>query len=178
MSESVIPEPPNSEPSAPAVDSDAAVAELIKKLHSQQNFPLAIVAAVVSALVGATLWAVITVSTEYQIGFMAVGVGALVGFSVRILGKGVDQKYGILGAIFALVGCLLGNLFTQVGFAATELDVNFFEILFGLSSEVIVEIYAQSFAPMDLLFYGIAVYEGFKFSFQQLDDSQLSTLKS
>ncbi|EDY83295.1 hypothetical protein VDG1235_2921 [Verrucomicrobiia bacterium DG1235] len=139
---------------------------------------MAIVAAVVSALVGATLWAVITVSTEYQIGFMAVGVGALVGFSVRILGKGVDQKYGILGAIFALVGCLLGNLFTQVGFAATELDVNFFEILFGLSSEVIVEIYAQSFAPMDLLFYGIAVYEGFKFSFQQLDDSQLSTLKS
>lgn len=31
---------------------------------------------------------------------------------------------------------------------------------------------------MDLLFYGIAIYEGYKFSFRQIIEQELATLKT
>jgi len=37
-----------------------------------------------AAIVGAIIWAVVTVTAKYQIGWMAVGVGAFVGFALRI----------------------------------------------------------------------------------------------
>jgi hypothetical protein len=33
---------------------------------------------------------------------------------------------------------------------------------------------AATFSPMDLLFYGIAIYEGYKFSFRQLTDEDMA----
>jgi len=64
----------------------------------------------VAAGIGAALWALITVATNYQIGFMALGVGFLVGHSVRAFGKGVDTGFGVLGAVLALAGCLAGKI--------------------------------------------------------------------
>ena len=40
------------------------------------------------------------------------------------------------------------------------------------------ELMISMFHPMDLLFYGLAVYEGYKFSFQNLSDDQISELQS
>ena len=177
MSETLVPEPEGSDSVASASASkDDALAALVASLQKQQNLPLAIVAGAVAALTGAVAWAVITVSTGYQIGWMAVGVGFLVGFSVRLLGKGVEQRFGYVGAAFALLGCLLGNLFSQVGFVATEYDAGFLDVLFGLTSAMVVEVYTATFSPIDLLFYGIAIYEGFKFSFQQMSEKQLAAL--
>ncbi|MGK0390595.1 MAG: hypothetical protein ACI94Y_003353 [Maribacter sp.] len=68
-------------------------------------------------------------TTEYQIGFMAIGVGILVGFDNKFAGKGIDSMFGIIGASFALFGCLLGNLFTIVGFAANAEGFSYLEML-------------------------------------------------
>src|SRR5690348_8928868 len=88
----------------------AALTEALKKeLQKQQDPVYAIVGGLSAALLSAVLWAVITVATKYQIGYMAVGVGLLVGFAVRLFGAGVDQYFGIIGAFFSLLGCLLGN---------------------------------------------------------------------
>ena len=63
---------------------------------------MALVAGGASSLVGAIIWAAVTVATEYQIGWMAVGVGALVGFTVRLAGKGIEKIYGYIDAGLAL----------------------------------------------------------------------------
>jgi hypothetical protein len=47
-------------------------------------------AGLAAAILGAIIWAVVTVTTKYQIGYMAIGVGALVGFALRI-GKGGES---------------------------------------------------------------------------------------
>lgn len=107
---------------------------------------------------------------------MAVGIGFLVGFSVRFFGKGFDQKFGFVGAIFSLLGCLLGNLFTTVIFASIDLNETFFTMLFSLNLSNIIDIFEQTFSPMDLLFYGIAIYEGYKFSFRTLSENEVSGL--
>src|SRR5262245_53211570 len=84
-------------------------------------------AGLAAAIIGAIIWAIVTVTTKYQIGFMALGVGALVGFALRI-GNG-GKLFGILGAFLALFGCILGNYFSLIGFASAEAHVSFFTML-------------------------------------------------
>src|SRR6266576_7031028 len=84
-------------------------------------------AGLAAAIIGAIIWAVVTVTTKYQIGWMALGVGALVGFALRI-GNG-GKVFGILGAVLALCGCILGNYFSLIGFASAQEHVGFFTML-------------------------------------------------
>src|SRR6266403_1915994 len=83
----------------------------------KQNLAIAIAAGAVAAVIGGIAWAVLTVTTEFQIGYMAVAIGFLVGFAVR-LGDGFDKIFAYVGAILALFGCLLGNALSMIGFYA------------------------------------------------------------
>lgn len=117
-----------------------------------------------AGLLGATIWAAITVVTKYQIGYMAIGVGLLVGVTVRYLGQGDSVAFGIIGGAISLFSCLLGNLFSQIGFYAINEHLNFFEVLISLNYAKIPEIIIHSFQPLDLLFYVLAIYTGAKLS--------------
>jgi hypothetical protein len=147
---------------------------LMSQMESEQNLPFAIVGGLAAAMLGAAIWATITALTEYQIGFMAVGVGLLVGFSVRYFGKGIDKVYGVIGAAFALLGCAAGNFFTIIYFISVQESISILEILAEVDFEIITNLMIETFQPMDVLFYGIAVYEGYRFSFRQITDEDLS----
>jgi antitoxin component YwqK of YwqJK toxin-antitoxin module len=173
--------------SSSIVDNEEAIAaevfdeldvKAIKKLRDHQDFYYAIIGGVLATMMSAVLWAVITVTTQFQIGFMAVGVGLVVGFTIRFFGAGIDKKFGYLGAFLSLIGCLAGNLFTQVGFIAQAESLGYFETLTYLNFGLIIDILIESFNPMDLLFYGIAVYEGYRFAFRNISVGLLSKLKS
>jgi hypothetical protein len=134
--------------------------------ENEGNLLYGIIAGIVAAVIGAIIWALVTVWTEYQIGWMAVGVGFLVGFSIRIFGKGTSIKFGIIGAVLALLGCLAGNLLATCIWASKEYNVSIFDILSVLNFSIIVEIFKETFSPIDLLFYALAIFEGYKFSFK------------
>src|SRR4051812_10018311 len=97
----------------PDTRTDQLSKALEVELRKQQDLPNALIGGLASAIVGAVLWAVITVATEHQIGYMAIGVGFLAGFSVRYFGCGIDFHFRIVGAFFALLGCALGNFLSQ-----------------------------------------------------------------
>lgn len=137
-------------------------------LCSKQNLGFGIGGGILAAVVSALLWAAITVATNYQIGYMAILVGLIVGFAVRYFGIGFQAKFGIVGGALALLGCLLGNLFSQVGFYANELNMTYLDVLRRLNWDAIKFIYKESFSPMDILFYLIATYEGFRFSLNKV----------
>ena len=103
--------------------------EIIQKLRSHQDFYYGIFGGLLAMILGAIIWAIITVATEYQIGYMAIGVGLLVGFTVQFFGAGIDKKFGYLGATLSLLGCMLGNLLSQVGFIANEQSLGYYETL-------------------------------------------------
>ena len=149
-----------------------------QQLEEQQNLSLAVAGGAVAAVIGAAVWAAITVATKFQIGWMAVGVGFLVGFAVQRLGKGVAKTFGLVGAVFALLGCLLGNLMSACGFLATEKSVSFLHVLVATLQNpgLAVDLLKAAFTPMDLLFYGIAVYEGYRFSFRRVTPAELARL--
>jgi hypothetical protein len=133
---------------------------------ASQNLPIAVIAGLVAAVVSAAIWAAITISTGYQIGWMAVGIGILVGLAVR-LGKGVDPIYRKIGAVLALLGCILGNFFTLVGFIASEEKMRVSDVMFQLDYPLVPGMMIDMSSPIDLLFYAIAIYEGFKFAVKE-----------
>lgn len=139
----------------------------------EQNLPFGVAAGISASVVMGVLWAAITVVTEYQIGYMAVAVGFGVGYAVRYAGRGFDQIFGIAGAALSLLGCLLGNFFSMVGFASKSQDVNALQVLSLIDYSMIPELMLEAFSPMDVLFYGIAIYEGYKFSFRQITEVEL-----
>jgi hypothetical protein len=92
----------------------------------------------------------------------------LVGFGVRLLGKGLDPKFGVVGALFSLLGCLAGNLLVVCILIAKYQGIPLIELIARLDLSIIFDLMSKNFNPMDLLFYGIAVYEGYKFSFRPI----------
>lgn len=165
-------EAPSYAPQAEGVDPQVAAA-WVQRMQSQQSFPGAVIGGLIGAVGGAAAWAAITVATKFQIGFMAIGVGILVGLLVRKLGRGMAPIYGFTGAAFALLGCVAGNLLTACWFIAEHTHEPFSSLLASLNIESATNILSATFSGMDLLFYGIAVYEGYKLSFRQFTQADL-----
>jgi hypothetical protein len=153
------------------------VQSFMQRRKAEQSMPLALAAGVVAALVGAVIWAVVTDMTGYQIGWMAVGVGFLVGFAVQYLGKGIEPSFQYVGAACALLGCVLGNYFAIAGLAAQDLHVDVFTMISRIPLDKVGALMQVGFQPMDLLFYAIAVYEGYRFSLKRLTPAELATLQ-
>ena len=173
MNENVLQQHMETAPAAPQAVDPQRLEMAIAQLRSEQNFMGGLLAGLAASLVGAAAWAGVTIATGYQIGWMAVGIGFLVGLTVRAVGKGMNKSFAVMGAALALFGCALGNLLTVCHFVGAEEGMGLLEIMTSLNPISMVALMALTFSPMDLLFYGIAVYEGFSLSAREISDDEL-----
>ncbi len=149
----------------------------IAKFKSEQNLTTALITGIVVGIIGAVLWGTITVATGYQIGYMAIAIGAAVGLSMRFTGKGIDQIFGISGGIIAIFSCLLGNFFSIVGYVADAEGLGYMETLGLFDYGQLIPIMSEIFSPIDLLFYGIAAFQGYKLAFKTFTEKDLYELE-
>ena len=129
-----------------------------------ENLPLGFMAGLAAAAVGAGLWALITIFVGFQSGWMAVGVGFLVGWAVRVAGKGRHTAFGAMGALLALGGCAVGNLLAIIMIAARQYNMPPLAVLSRLTPDVVISLMQASFRPMHVIFYFVAILEGYRFS--------------
>ena len=149
----------------------------LDELRWRQSLPLAVLAGAAAAVLGAAAWGGITALTGWRIGLVAVGVGLLVGFAVRKAGKGIDRRFSVVGAVFSLLGCFLGNLLAVCMYLSKDQGIPLADLLPALTNpRFVVELTKASFSPMDLLFYAIAVYEGYRFSLRPLSSEEIAAL--
>ncbi len=139
----------------------------LRQLESEQNLFVGALAGGLAAMIGAVAWAMITVATSYQIGWMAVGVGFLVGYAVRMLGKGIVPLYGVVVAGLALVGCLAGNILTTCILYSRQEAIPLSEVLLKLDPAVVSDLLLATWQPMDFLFYGLAIYMAYQYGFNR-----------
>jgi tetratricopeptide (TPR) repeat protein len=123
---------------------------------------MGIVGGAIGALIGAVIWAVITAVTGWELGIVAIAIGFLTGYGVRVMGKSEDFTFGFVGAILALIGCVLGNFMAAYFIAQSYVIAHKLHVT--LTPALVLKIMGETFTPIDLVFYGIALYEGFKFS--------------
>jgi hypothetical protein len=74
--------------------------------------------------------------------------------------------FGYLGALLALMGCLLGNVLAYsiilARFEGVAAIPYFFSVLPTFGTFIF-----NNFQPVDLLFYALAMYQGYSFSFRK-----------
>ncbi|HEX3469066.1 MAG TPA: hypothetical protein VHT05_13390 [Candidatus Elarobacter sp.] len=130
----------------------------------QAKLLLGTAGAIVAAVVGAAVWAAITATVNFQIGYMAIGVGFLCGFAMRALSCGRVRVEGVIAAVVALLGCVLGNLFTYAAVFAREDHHPLFDVLLALAARpaAVADVLRAGFDAMDLLFYAIAAYAAYR----------------
>ena len=146
------------------LDSDK---DVLLEQREAQSIPKGIAAGLIAAILGGILWGVITYLTNYQIGYIAVAIGYMVGYAVRTYGKGIDAVFSYIGAGLALLGCFFGKMLTIILLLSKTGDYNI-DFVTGLTMffnpEFISMVITRGFEFMDLLFYAIAGYEGFRFA--------------
>jgi hypothetical protein len=132
-------------------------------LGRKEHLFAGILAGIIAAAIGAGIWMGITVVTNMHIGFVAIGVGALVGYAVRIVGNGRSMIFGIVGALLTLAGCLGGEILTVAQLSSTA-EHDFFYTLTNLDlTNTVTNIFNHTDVIMYVI-YGIGIFEGYKLS--------------
>lgn len=161
-------DPPPSAGNGPT-SGQPGVGQLTAGLCAKPNVSLALIAGLAAAVVGAMIWALLAMATSYDVGWMAMGVGLLAGGVIRVLGRGVGRSFGCLGAAATVFGCLLGNFLSVCTMVASQESLPVLSVLMHLCAKpaVIPVAMIATFHTMDPLFYGIAVYVGYRLSFHR-----------
>jgi hypothetical protein len=86
----------------------------------------------------------------------------------------MGQSFGIIGGAMSLAGCVLGNILYITYYVAGNQDMAYMDILTQLNFPIISEMLSATFAPIDLLFYALAGYFGYKYAFRQITEQDLN----
>ncbi|MFI8102366.1 hypothetical protein [Streptomyces sp. NPDC086023] len=156
-------------PAAPAADATASAAPVPGQAPApgvegwayapaaparKGNAGLGIAAAVLAALVTAALYGLIIGTTEYQVGYAAVGVGLLIGLAAGKLG-GPNPVTPVLSAILALGAVYAGQLYGVAMLGAEELHTTTLDLVSSVGLSMLHAAWKEAIGPMDFLFFAI-----------------------
>ncbi len=132
----------------------------------------AVLAACVSGGAGAIIWCVIVILTQHEIGWIAWGVGVLVGASVRFAAKEMDESIaGIIAAIGSAVSIVAGKLllvFLIMQFLPVEeFDA---ELVKLTSVQRFIQLFTDSFGILDVVFFFLAIGTAYKIGASHSDE--------
>jgi antitoxin component YwqK of YwqJK toxin-antitoxin module len=155
--------PPGTDPSSVPIPPGRTPSDA--DFNAEPSLLYAVIGGSLVALVLAILWGLITVAAESQYGIMAIAIGLVTGSAVRYFGRGETTLFGAVGAFLSLASCLVGNLLSVYGFIAKNNSLSIFQALFQVDLSRVLSALPETFNAMDLVFYGIAAFEGYRFSF-------------
>ncbi|MEV0573794.1 hypothetical protein [Streptomyces sp. NPDC050392] len=102
---------------------------------ARNNVGLGILVAFVAALVAAGVYGAIIGATKHEIGYAAVGVGAIVGFAAGKLG-GRNPALPVISGAFALIGVYAGQLLGEAIIISKQLPLSVTDIFFDHFSDL------------------------------------------
>jgi antitoxin component YwqK of YwqJK toxin-antitoxin module len=148
-----------------------------KKLRRYQSFLYALIGGLLVTAISAVAWAYIDALTGYREVYMALGVGLLVGLSVRYFGAGIHWIFGILAALFALAGSLLGYYLSMTGFLEEVQLAGIFKVTDFLIPDTMLNTMRDAFVPLDLVFYGLAALLAYFLAIRRISSMKMTILE-
>lgn len=123
------------------IDDDYKWDEVKEEEKSKGYILGALAGGIAASILCIWLWTVIVEYTNFEHSYYAIAVGAIIGFSVRWVGRGETFLFGIVAAICSIVSCFLGEYLSYV-----EIDL------------------------MSIVFYIAAAAEGYTIAINQKND--------
>jgi hypothetical protein len=148
---------PPPQPGAPGGFAYPATAQV--QAPDRGNPAVGILAAVGAVIVAALLYGLLIKGTKHEIGYAALGVGALVGLTLGKIG-GRNPVLPFVGIPLALAGVYLGQLYGIALIASGEGVGSVGDIFFHQFS-TLQHVWKESMDAKDFLFFAFAGLEGF-----------------
>ncbi len=118
-----------------------------------------------AGLIGGILWYWITVLTNYQIGYMAIGLGWLIAMGT-IIGAGHKRgkRIQVLSAAITLVTLLTAEFIIFLHYAGQDPEINacVLQILANYNIAGLIKAFiSSSLSPIGLIIWGVGLYVGY-----------------
>jgi hypothetical protein len=122
----------------------------------------AVLAGLVAAVVGGVVWGLIVKWTDYEVGFVAWGIGFLVGIAVVTAARARGLVFQVVAVLCALLGILIGKYLSFVWVLQNAAEDEFGEgvdiPVFSMDTfDLFRENLDTVFGWIDLLWVGLAV---------------------
>ena len=138
--------------------------ENINKVFAEEtknpNLPKAILGGIVGGGLGGLLWFLFVVVTKLELGWIAIGVGWLVGMGVHL---GSGRKRGLhlqlLSAFLTLATLFIANYFVLYKLVQDEVGIGLQQLPFSLVMQVFMK---SVVSPIGLLIWAIGLYVAFR----------------
>jgi hypothetical protein len=134
-----------------------------KEHFSFRSILIAFAAGLVAAIVGGVVWGLIVLATDYEIGFMATGIGLLSGYAVLFFTEKKGLPLQIIAVVSSLAGILVGKYFTFYSIVKDYLIDEVGAAVEGISilSGEMIQLFSLSIgeiaSPYDILWIVLAI---------------------
>lgn len=159
-----------------AQEEERRIGAYFDRLRDEESFAGGLLAGLVAAALSAAAWAAIAVGTQRTFGLFAIVVGLFVAFAVRRFGRGMTVRFAVLGAALAILGCVVGNVAGTLVMAGQRFGMNAADILQLVRPAIVWDILTTTTGGFELLFYGIAAYEGWRFSRRRVSADEVAAV--
>ena len=123
-------------------------------VESGNQFILATVTGLMVAIICALTWLILAFFAGPQLDCLALGIGALIGLSIRFSGKGTTSVYGVLAIVLTLSSSLAGDILGVIASGSHE-HFDTFDVAQRVNlSDVVTSILSQATPMTYLLFAG------------------------
>jgi hypothetical protein len=128
----------------------------------QPNLAAGVVAGLLAGVVGAILWGGFTALTHFRIGYLALGIGVLVGYAIVRVGQVRTVAVGVTAAVITLVACAAGDTGSIYFQAAHDLHTSVGNLL-SVSNPFTVLREDLQHNAFGLIFFAIAAWAAFRY---------------
>jgi len=150
------------------VDLNAKFEQEERRARSEENQLGGWIGGAIGAAVGALILGFIAAAFHIWIKWLSIGIGLLVAVGVRKMGHGSSKQFGVIGATWSFIGCVVAYHLAWIFVLAREQGVPVMEFIQGVDSwsSFIIDV----LGPRDFAIYVAAMAAGYKFSYNNLSD--------
>jgi len=129
---------------------------------AQPNLAAGVVAGLLAGVAGAIIWGGFTALTHFRIGYLAIGVGILVGYAIVRVGQVRTVGVGVTAAVITLIACAAGDTGSVYFQAAHELHTSVGSLL-SATNPLTVFREDISHDAFGAVFFAIAAWGAFRY---------------
>lgn len=123
-----------------------------QRLLNAQSVRNAVMASLITIIVFSIVWAMLSTLMGSIYPWMTLLLGIFVGLAVRRAGFGLDWRFPVLAALFAMAGSLVSNIVVAAAFTAPQLGTDTFTVLRNLTVMTWPVFFDEVMTPADLVF--------------------------
>jgi hypothetical protein len=124
-------------------------------ISRNQRFTQAIIWGVPTALITGIIYGIVSSVSPFEFSIVYIGIGYLIGYVIKIKGRGVHLRFSILAAGLTILAILIGDVLTFFG---PEAFVSLDSVIFAFSTTIMLWLSANIGTLISLLFRVAGVY--------------------